>query len=58
MNLKLQKELARKVLKVGKDRVWIDPDHLEEIKEAITRADIKCSQKLFGYQSEYSNQRR
>ncbi len=41
MKLDLQKRLAAKILKCGKDRVKFHPDHLEEIKEAITREDIK-----------------
>lgn len=39
--LSLQKRLAAKILKIGESRVWIDPDQREEIKNAITRADIK-----------------
>ena len=40
-NLSLQKRLARKVLGVGSKRIKIDNAVAEEIKEAITRADIK-----------------
>ena len=40
MTLKVQKRIAGKLLKVGINRVWFDPNRLEEIKEAITRADI------------------
>jgi large subunit ribosomal protein L19e len=40
MNLKNKKELAAKVLKVGKNRVYFVEEHLPEIKEAITRQDI------------------
>ncbi|NOX71480.1 MAG: 50S ribosomal protein L19e [Candidatus Micrarchaeota archaeon] len=39
MNLKSQKEMAAKVLKVGKSRVRVDND--PEVAEAITRNDIK-----------------
>ncbi len=39
--LRLQRRLAASILKVGKTKVWLDPEHLEEIKNAITRADIK-----------------
>jgi large subunit ribosomal protein L19e len=39
--LSLQRRLAASILKVGKTKVWLDPEHLEEIKNAITRADIK-----------------
>ena len=39
--LLLQKRLAADILKVGQTRVVMDPDHLEDIKNAITRRDIK-----------------
>ncbi len=39
--LKLQKRLAAAIMKVGKGRVWLNPEKLEEIKNAITRADIR-----------------
>lgn len=41
MNLKNKKELAAKILKVGTGRVWLDPNKSTEIKEAITRDDLK-----------------
>lgn len=37
----LQKKLAAKILKVGVTKVWLDPEHLKEISEAITKADIR-----------------
>lgn len=40
MNLTKRKELAAKVLKVGKNRIIFVEGHLAEIKEAITRMDI------------------
>lgn len=40
MNLTKKKELAAKVLKVGKNRIIFVEEHLSEIKEAITRFDI------------------
>lgn len=40
MNLAKKKELASKVLKVGKNRIVFIEDNLAEIKEAITRQDI------------------
>ena len=40
MNLIKKKELAAKVLKVGKNRIVFIEKHLSEIKEAITRMDI------------------
>lgn len=39
--LLLQKRLAADILKVGQSRVVMDPEHLEDIKNAITRRDIK-----------------
>jgi large subunit ribosomal protein L19e len=40
MNLTKKKELAAKVLKVGKNRILFIEGRLGEIKEAITRQDI------------------
>ncbi len=40
-DLKAQKRLAADELDVGKGRVWLDPDALEEIADAITREDIR-----------------
>ena len=39
--LTLQRRLAAEILKVGKSRIWMDPEKLDDIKNAITRADIK-----------------
>ena len=39
--LLLQKKLAADILKVGQSRIVMDPEHLEDIKNAITRRDIK-----------------
>ncbi len=36
-----QKRMASDILKVGQSRVWISPNHLEDVKNAITRADIR-----------------
>ena len=36
-----QKRLAAEILKIGESRVWMNPDHLEDIKNAITRADVR-----------------
>ncbi len=40
--LDVQKRLAAQILKCGRHRVRFDPDRLEEIKEAITKSDIKA----------------
>ena len=41
MNLSKKKQLAAKVLKVGKKRIHFNNENLAEIKEAITKQDIK-----------------
>jgi len=41
MNLSTKRRIAAEVLKIGKDRVYFDPDRLADIKEAITKADIR-----------------
>ncbi|MFB6241930.1 MAG: 50S ribosomal protein L19e [Candidatus Nanosalina sp.] len=40
-DLKSQKRIAADIMDVGKDRVWIDPDDMEKVDEAITRQDIR-----------------
>jgi Ribosomal protein L19E len=40
MNLTTQKRLAADLLKVGVNRVWIDPNNLEEVSRAITREGV------------------
>ena len=40
-DLKAQKRLASKVLDVGKNKLWFDPDRQGDIAEAITREDIR-----------------
>lgn len=41
MNLRNKKELAARALKVGKERIVFVHERKEEIKEAITKQDIK-----------------
>lgn len=41
MNLRKKKELAAKTLKVGKDRIVFVEARKDEIKEAITKQDIR-----------------
>jgi len=41
MKLKLQKRIAAEVLNCSEQRVQFDVDRLDEIKEAITKADIR-----------------
>ncbi len=41
MNLRAQRRIAAEVLKVGKNRVKIDPDREDDVSMAITRDDIR-----------------
>ncbi len=41
MNARQQRELAARMLDVGKDRIWIDPTSGARVSAAITRADIR-----------------
>jgi large subunit ribosomal protein L19e len=39
-DLRNQRRMAADLLKCGENRVWMDPDRLEEIAKAVTRGDI------------------
>jgi len=41
LSLKSQRRLAAQLLKVGANRVWIDPDHIGDVEVAITRSEIR-----------------
>jgi len=41
MKLTTQKRLAADILKIGVNRVWIDPENQEEVSRAITREGVK-----------------
>jgi len=41
MHLKVQKQIAAKLLKCSTKRIRVDASRLEEIKESITKRDIK-----------------
>ncbi|MCK5562869.1 50S ribosomal protein L19e, partial [Candidatus Bathyarchaeota archaeon] len=41
MSLKSQRRLAAQVLKVGANRVWIDPERNDDVEVAITREEIR-----------------
>lgn len=41
MKLSTQRTIAAKLLKVGKGRVWIDPNREDDVSLAITREDIR-----------------
>ncbi len=40
-SLAKQKRIAAKVLKVGKGKVWIDPEATGDVADAITREDVR-----------------
>uniref|UniRef100_A0A6B2G022 Large ribosomal subunit protein eL19 n=1 Tax=Myxobolus squamalis TaxID=59785 RepID=A0A6B2G022_MYXSQ len=40
-SLKVQKVLAAKVLKCGKNKVWLDPNEFTEISSAISRMNVR-----------------
>lgn len=40
-SLKSQRRLAAQILKVGQERVWIDPKRIEDVEAAITREEIR-----------------
>ena len=42
MNLGGRKRIAAQLLKCGEGRVWFDKNRLSEIKEAITKTDIRA----------------
>lgn len=41
MNLANQRRISAEIMNVGESKVWFDPDRLTEIKEAITKNDIR-----------------
>ena len=45
MGVKTVRRMAADILKVGESRVWIDPERLDEVEDAITRGDVR---KLIG----------
>jgi len=42
MKLNNQKRIAASLLKTSKKNVWLDPSRLDEIKEAITKTDVRA----------------
>ena len=40
-NLRSQRRLAAQILKVGQNRVWIDPERMDDVEGAITRDEIR-----------------
>jgi len=43
MDLKNQKRMAAELMGCGKNRVWIDPNRIEDVADAITRADVRTA---------------
>lgn len=39
--LKSQRRLAAQILKIGQNRVWIDPEKMDDVETAITREEIR-----------------
>jgi large subunit ribosomal protein L19e len=39
--LKSQRRLAAQILKIGQNRVWIDPERTEDAETAITREEVR-----------------
>lgn len=39
--MRSQKRLASETLKIGENRVWIDPERIEDVEVAITREEIR-----------------
>lgn len=40
-NLSSQRRLAAQILKVGQNRVWINPERIDDVDAAITREEVK-----------------
>jgi len=40
-NLTSQRRLASRIMKVGQNRVWIDPQRMSDVEGAITREEIR-----------------
>jgi large subunit ribosomal protein L19e len=41
INLGSQRRLAAQILKVGQNRVWINPERMDDVEGAITREEVK-----------------
>ena len=41
MSLRSQRRLAAEILKVGLNRVWIDPERIDDVEIAITRDELR-----------------
>ncbi|MDR1404320.1 MAG: 50S ribosomal protein L19e [Candidatus Methanoplasma sp.] len=43
MDLRNQRRMAAEALKCGENRVWMNPDRLEDVEDCITRSDIRIA---------------
>ncbi|MFP4170548.1 MAG: 50S ribosomal protein L19e [Methanomassiliicoccales archaeon] len=43
MDLKNQRRMAAEILGCGEGRIWIDPNRIEDVADAITRADVRTA---------------
>lgn len=43
MNLRNQRRMAADILKCGENRVWMDPNRMEDVADAITREDVRSA---------------
>lgn len=41
MNVRSQRRIAAQIMKVGENRVWLDPEDVDAISSAITRTEIR-----------------
>ena len=41
MNTSIQRRIAALILKCGANRIWIDPQKVKDVSEAITREDVR-----------------
>ncbi|MBS7654397.1 50S ribosomal protein L19e [Candidatus Bathyarchaeota archaeon] len=41
LSLRSQRRMAAEILGVGEERVWINPERMEDVEAAITREDIR-----------------
>lgn len=41
MDVSAQRKLAARLLKVGRNRIWIDPNRLDDVAMAIRREDVR-----------------
>ena len=41
MSIRSQRRIAAEILKVGQNRLWVDPERIEDVEIAITRDEIR-----------------